>query len=293
MISRSSSFPSLWSPSSCFPPTRPLPLSVSFHLCFPHSLLPQGPSSLHLNPCSSLSLCLLIFVFRGEFQIHEERRSRPVVGIAAPVKLTALCRKTNSHLLYLVLVLALLIPSSTSFLGLQRTFNISPWHFFFCSTQHLLLTHLLEVSAKQNRCTYSSSCTRGAHLLPASSPYPPFASLHFAHLWGQLRAPLSSQCSHTHSAKPHSSLSAPASLFVTVPQCPPSTALQRSGFLWEWIIVIFLLSLSICSPLWWHTHYLFYDWELNLNPLSPSVTHHAMAFSLSTGVSFLQHIRAP
>lgn len=168
--------------------------------------------------------------------------------------------------------------------------NISVTFFF----PFVPLTHLLEVSAKQNRCTYSSSCTHGTHLLPASSPHPPLASLHFTHLRGQLCAPLSSQRSHTHSAKPHSSLSAPASLmFLTVPQCPPSTGLQRPGFLWEQIIAIFLFSFSICSPLWWHTHYLFYDWGLNLNPLSPSVTHHTMAFSLSTGVSFLQHIRAP
>ena len=32
------------------------------------------------------------------FRIHEERKSSPAVGIAAPVKLTALCRKSNSHL---------------------------------------------------------------------------------------------------------------------------------------------------------------------------------------------------
>lgn len=122
----------------------------------------------------------------------------------------------------------------------------------------------------------------------------PIASFHFTHLWGQLCATLSSQHNHTHSAKPHSSLSAPASLmFLTVPQYPQSTGLQRPRFLWEQIIVIFLFSPSICSPLWWHTHYLFYDWGLNLNSLSPSVTRHTMASSLSTGVSFLQHIRAP
>lgn len=105
--------------------------------------------------------------------------------------------------------------------------------FFFCFTQHLLLTNLLEVSAEQNRCTCSSLCTHGTHLLPASSPYPLLASLHFTHLWGQLHAASHpSAATHTHSAKPHSSLSAPASLmFLTVPQCPESTGLQCSGFL--------------------------------------------------------------
>lgn len=32
-----------------------LPLCLSLYLCFSHSLLPHGPSFLHLNPCSSLS----------------------------------------------------------------------------------------------------------------------------------------------------------------------------------------------------------------------------------------------
>lgn len=128
MISRSSSFPWLWSPSSCFPPTLSLPLSASFYLCSPHSLLPHGPSFLHLNPCSSSIFRVsfsLIFFFRGELQIHEEQKSSPVVGIAAPVSLTALCRKTNSYLLCLGLVLETyahtsLLLSSTSFLCLQK-----------------------------------------------------------------------------------------------------------------------------------------------------------------------------
>lgn len=149
------------------------------------------------------------------------------MSIAAPVKL---CRKSNSHLLCLVWThmhthpLQLFLPCLPKF----EYFS----DIFFRFTLDVLLTHLLEVSAKQNRCTCSSSCTHGTHLHPASSPHPPLASLHFTHLWGQLCAPLLSQRSHTHSAKPHSSLSAPASLmFLTVPQCPPSTGLQRPGFL--------------------------------------------------------------
>lgn len=137
MISRSSSFPSLWSPSSCFPPTLSLTLSVSFYLFSPHSLLPHSPSFLHLNPCSSLSFLVsasLIFFFRGEYQIHEERKSSPVVGIAAPVKLAALCIKTNSYLSCLGIVLetfTLLILSSSQLLSCTcRSFNISQWHFF-------------------------------------------------------------------------------------------------------------------------------------------------------------------
>lgn len=59
-----------------------------------------------------------------------------------------------------------------------------------------------------NRCTH---CTP-TWFLPAST-----------HLRGQLYAPLLSQRSHTHSAKPQSSLSAPASL--SPPTVPPSTGL--------------------------------------------------------------------
>lgn len=39
------------------------------------------------------------------------------MGIAAPVKLTALCRKTNSHLLYFVLVLETYAHTSHSVLN--------------------------------------------------------------------------------------------------------------------------------------------------------------------------------
>lgn len=90
-----------------------LPLSVSLYLCFPHPLLPNGPSCLHLNPSSSLRFFYSLSLFISFFLRERERwvldswgkKSSPVVGIAAPVKLTALCRKSNSHLLCLVLVL--------------------------------------------------------------------------------------------------------------------------------------------------------------------------------------------
>lgn len=116
-------------------------------------------------------------------------------------------------------------PRFNFFSSCARSLNISRTHFFFFFFHWI--THLLEVSAEQNRCTVVHA-PMAQHRLPAplspppTSPlHPPLASLHFTHLWGQLCAPLSSQRSHTHSAKPHSSLSAPASLmFLTVPQCP-------------------------------------------------------------------------
>lgn len=77
-----SSFPWLWSPSSCFPPTPSLVQSLPS--IFSPSLM--ASSFLHLGPFCFFSG----FFFRGEFQIYS-----PVVGIAAPVQL---CRKTNSHL---------------------------------------------------------------------------------------------------------------------------------------------------------------------------------------------------
>lgn len=160
-----------------------------------------------------------------------KEKSSPAVGIAAPVKLTALCRKSNSHLF---MPRACFGHIGTLFLSsLQLFFLLCSKFEYFTNTLFFFffhwITHLLEVSAEQNRCTYSSSCTHGTTPAPRPSPphlptsplHPPLASLHFTHLWGQLCAPLSSQRSHTHSAKPHSSLSAPASLmFLTVPQCP-------------------------------------------------------------------------
>lgn len=215
------------------------------------------------------------------------------MGIAAPVKLTVLCRsKSNSHLLCVTLVLDTYAHSS------YPRFNFSPevWIFYNNFFPYFALDDSFAWGFPQSKI--DSHPVAAAPMAPTAAPPPPhtrpLASLHFTHLWGQLCAPLLSQRCHTHSAKPHSSLSAPASpLFLTVPQWPPSTGPQRHGFLWEQIIVVFLVAPSICSPLWWHTHYLFYDWGLNLNPLSPSVTRHTMAFSLSTGVSFLQHFRAP
>lgn len=71
-------------PSVCFPLSLFLSLSPS-----PRPVLPSS-SSLFLLEFSSLCVVLfssLIFFWRGEFRIHEERKSSPVVGIAAPVKL--------------------------------------------------------------------------------------------------------------------------------------------------------------------------------------------------------------
>lgn len=158
-----------------------------------------------------------------------KEKSSPAVGIAAPVKLTALCRKSNSHLF---MPRACFGHIGTLFLSsLQLFFLLCSKFEYFTNTLFFFffhwITHLLEVSAEQNRCTVVHA-PMAQHRLPAplspppTSPlHPPLASLHFTHLWGQLCAPLSSQRSHTHSAKPHSSLIAPASLmFLTVPQCP-------------------------------------------------------------------------
>lgn len=80
MIFGSSSFPSLWSPSSCFPPTL-LSLYPSLYLCFSYSLLPHGPSSFILIP---LPPWVFNFVFWGffcsvfflkvQFHSHKERK---------------------------------------------------------------------------------------------------------------------------------------------------------------------------------------------------------------------------
>lgn len=124
--------------------------------------------------------------------------------------------------------------------------------FFFHSTWDALLSHLLEVYCKSPKKNHAHTVVGApmahtlAHTLAPRFFHTPASCLFTLHpsVWGQLCAPLSSQWSHTHSAKPHSSLSAPASLmFLTVPQCPPSTGLQRPVFLWERIAAIFLFYL--------------------------------------------------
>lgn len=74
----------------------------------------------------------------------------------------------------------------------------------------------------RTKSTLILSATHPGHRL-ASSLHPLLASLHFTHLRGQLCAPLASQKT-THTHKPHSSLSAPASfVFLPVPQSLSST----------------------------------------------------------------------
>lgn len=96
------------------------------------------------------------------------------MGIAAPVKLTALCRKSNPHLLCLLLVLDTYAHSSCPLFNFFLL-CLPKFEYFsdICFTLGVLLTHLLEVSAEPNRCTYSGSCTHGTHSLPPSARLSP------------------------------------------------------------------------------------------------------------------------
>lgn len=141
---------------------------------------------------------------------------------------------------------------SNSSSSARWSFNISLWHFLFPFHMRCALKSfawgLLQKPKKKHAYTVVGAPVAHtlAHTLAPRFFHTPASCLFTLHpsVWGQLCAPLSSQWSHTHSAKPHSSLSAPASLmFLTVPQCPPSTGLQRPVFLWERIAAIFLFYL--------------------------------------------------
>lgn len=141
---------------------------------------------------------------------------------------------------------------SNSSSSARWSFNISLWHFLFpfhmrCALKSFAWGLLQKPKKKHAHTVVGAPVAHTlAHTLAPRFFHTPASCLFTLHpsVWGQLCAPLSSQWSHTHSAKPHSSLSAPASLmFLTVPQCPPSTGLQRPVFLWERIAAIFLFYL--------------------------------------------------
>lgn len=106
-----------------------------------------------------------------------KEKSSPAVGIAAPVKLTALCRKSNSHLFMpracFGHIGTLFLSSLQLFFPLCSKFEYFTNTLFFSFFFFHWITHLLEVSAEQNRCTYSSSCTHGTTPAPRPSLSPP------------------------------------------------------------------------------------------------------------------------
>lgn len=187
MIFQSPSFPSLWSPSSGF-----LPHSRSLSPFFPHFLLPHGPSffiSVPFPPRVS-GLCVFLFSYFlfwdvGPGFMRREKKRSPSVGKAAPVKLNVLCQKNVSHLFSLFSLYAYFGHICTRSLTLPQLFfghacwsaNVSPLRCFSPLTPHVLLTHLLEVSAEQNRRLYCQPRTQGTglHLL-CTHFLPPYTS---------------------------------------------------------------------------------------------------------------------
>lgn len=198
------------------------------------------------------------------------------------LKLHALGRKKppNTHHVPFVLVLdilsALLIPFLTFPPPLA---NLLFFNFFLF---HLVYLRFLQTGSHMFVHPWHPLCRRLFH--------PPTSCL-FTHLRGQLHAPLSSQCSHTHSLSkttliPQCTCIPPVCNRPTMPSAYwPCSALQGS------CESRFLSSSSFLSaPHFGDIHVIYFMSE---DSISPSVTCHTIAFSLSTGVSFLQHIRAP
>lgn len=245
----------------------PLPLSLapSLFLSIFVSLALSFPTARPYFISPPLSFLLSVFFFsppceiwKVSFGFINKERSSLVVGIAGN-KLCALGRKNNTRLFILCACFGHSIHTSYTIFY----FSFFLFLLFLQTYLRFVSIPLLEVSA--NWSTYAQAPM--APILPSSlSPtHPPLVS---SPICGGNYMPPSHPSAATHTQQNRTyPPSAPASLlFLTVPQCPlppgaaaPCKVPVRAD--------LCRLPPSICSPLWWHPRYLFYDRGLNF-PIS-------------------------